>query len=92
MIRLARLEDGRLALTSNRPFPADILRVEYYREQRLFLLVYETEEAGSDLMPCEIRPETADLVQSSPDIQVIMLPENEQGPYGYTVPLIQVGV
>lgn len=93
MIELGQLRDGRLIVASNEPFPADIQRVEYYREQRLFVLVYEeTADYADDLMPCEISPELAAKIHSSPDIMVVAMAQKGQEPYGYPVPLVQVGV
>lgn len=84
--------DGRLILGSSESFPADIRYVEYYKEQRLFSLVFDTEEEESALMPCEIDCKTASIVQSSPNIMVIAMAEAGAEPYGYMVPLIQIGV
>ena len=93
MIELGQLRDGRLIVASNEPFPADVKRVEYYREQRLFLLVYEDDsEYADDLMPCEITPELTARIHASPDIMVIAMAGEGHEPYGYPVPLVQVGV
>ena len=92
MIRLGQSMDGRLILGSSESFPADIKYVEYYKEQRLFSLVFDTAEEESALMPCEISPKTASIVQTSPNIMVIAMAEAGVEPYGYTVPLIQIGV
>lgn len=92
MIRLGKTEDGRLILGSNETFPADIRHVEYYRDQRLFNLVFETPDDQSALMPCEICPRTAALVQKSPSLIIIAMAEKGVAPYGYTVPLVQIGV
>lgn len=93
MIELGQLKDGRLILASNQPFPADVMRVEYYRDPRLFILVYENgADRPDDLMPCEIAAEMAHKIESSADVMVVAMAENGQEPYGYQVPLIQVGV
>ena len=92
MIRLGQSMDGRLILGSSESFPADIRYVEYYKEQRLFSLVFDTDDEESALMPCEISTETASIVQSSPNIMVIAMAEAGSEPYGYMVPLIQIGV
>lgn len=84
--------DGRLILGSNEPFPADVKYVEYYKEQRLFSLIFDTGDEESTLMPCEICPKTAAIVQASPNIMVIAMAEAGQDPYGYMVPLVQIGV
>lgn len=92
MIRLGKTEDGRLILGSNESFPADIRHVEYYRDQRLFNLVFDTEDEQSALMPCEICRRTAALVHKSPSLIVIAMAEKGAAPYGYIVPLVQIGV
>ncbi len=92
MIRLGQAEDGRLLLGSNESFPADIKHVEYYKEQRLFNLVFDTEDEENRLMPCELCPKTAAIVQASPNIIVVAMAEAGQEPYGYAVPLVQIGV
>ncbi len=84
--------DGRLILGSNQTFPADIKHVEYYRDQRLFSLVFDTPDEESALMPCEICPKTATIVHASPNIIVIAMAEAGSEPYGYMVPLVQIGV
>lgn len=96
MIRLGKADDGRLVLGSNESFPADIKYVEYYKEQRLFNLVYDTKDEENDLMPLELCEETAAVVQSSPNIIIIAMKDDDQAPgaepLGYLVPLIQIGV
>ncbi|NQZ14610.1 MAG: hypothetical protein HRT94_07295 [Alphaproteobacteria bacterium] len=92
MIRLGQTQDKRLMVVSNQDFPSDVRRVEYYRDLRLFMLVYENEEDGSDLMPCEISEDVAQKVVESPDIIVIAMAQENTEPYGYHVPLVQIGV
>ena len=41
MIHLGLTNDKRLIMASNQALPSDIERVEYYREQKLFNLVFE---------------------------------------------------
>ena len=92
MIRLGQATDGRLILGSNETFPAAIKHVEYYKDQRLFSLVFETEDEQSSLMPCELCPRTAALVHASPNIMIIAMAEAGAEPYGYMVPLVQIGI
>ncbi len=92
MITLGQAMDGRLILGTNRPFPANVKYVEYYREQRLFSLVFDNEEEETALMPGELTPQNAAIVQASPNIMIIALAEPGTKPYGYMVPLIQIGV
>lgn len=92
MIHLAQNEDGRLVIASNEKFPSEVRRVEYYRDMKLFVLVYSEEEHGSDLMPCEVSEETAVKVAKSPDVVIVVMANKEKEPYGYQVPLVQIGL
>lgn len=92
MIRLAQATDGRLIIGSNQQFPGFVKHVEYYKEQRLFSLVFDMDDEQSALMPCELCPRTAAIVQSSPNIMIIAMAEEGREPYGYMVPLVQIGV
>jgi len=92
MIRLAQAQDKRLMVVSNQDFPGDIKRVEYYRDQRLFNLVYEDDALGSDLMPCEVSDDIAQKVHKSPDVMIIMMTDKYAEPMGYQVPLVQIGI
>ncbi len=93
MISLAQnSKDGRLILGSSQPFPADVKYVEYYRDQRLFSLVFDTTDEETALMPCEITDNTDKTVRVSPNIIIIAMAEPGVEPYGYMVPLIQVGI
>ena len=92
MIRLGQAEDGRLILGSNEPFPAAVKHVEYYIDQKLFNLVFDTDDEQSELMPHELCACTAGIVHSSPNIMIIAMAEAGAEPYGYMVPLVQIGV
>jgi hypothetical protein len=89
-IELGRLPDGGLIIVSDTHFTQDIRRVEYYRDQRLIMLVYEDPDHEGDLMHYELADVAASAVESSSSVMVI-----DQGPnrklYGYDVPLVQVG-
>jgi hypothetical protein len=92
MISLGRTLDGRLVLGSNQSFPAAVKYVEYYRDQKLMNLVFDTEDEETALMPNEADDHTAQIIHSSPNIMVIAMAEMGQNPYGYTVPLVQIGI
>ena len=92
MIKLAQSGDGVLVLASNQKFPSDIRRVEYHKEMKLMLLVYENDEDGSDLMPTEISDPTHNIICKSPEIMIVAMAEGDKKPYGYHVPLVQIGV
>ena len=92
MIQLAQSSDGRLIIASNQPFPADVKRVEYYREQKLFMLAFDDDEKSSDLMPCEVSDDIAKIIHASPDVVIMAMKEEGSEPYGYIVPLVQIGL
>ena len=89
-VELGILKDGGVMLASDQPLPHVIKRVEFYREQRLFMLVYNNEDQDSELMHYEIPENMAHPVEMSPDV-IIYSKYKDQGPIGYTVPLIKVG-
>lgn len=89
-IELGILNDGRVTLVCDRPLPDIVRRVEYYREQRLFMLVYNDGSLEDELMECEIPQDMADPVEKCPNIIIFTL-FPELAPVGYKAPLIKVG-
>lgn len=89
-IELGILHDGRVTLVSDRPLPDIVKRVEYYRDQRLFQLVYKNSEFEDYLMDCEIPENLADPVEKSPNVIIFTLFPGLE-PLGYKAPLIKVG-
>lgn len=92
MIRLGQTQDGRLIIGSGTNFPHDIRHVEYYRDQKLFNLVYDTPGEENELMPCEIGADVAAIVERSPDVVIICHGRNGRVESAYQIPLIQIGV
>jgi len=89
-IELGLLKDGGVMMVSDKPLPYIVSRVEYYRDQRLFLLVYNNEEEDSELMHYEIPEHMAPPVEKAPNVIIYSLfPDHE--PIGYKAPLIKVG-
>ena len=89
-IELGILNDGRVTLVCDKPLPDVVRRVEYYRDQKLFMLVYDDQEMEDQLMECEIPDHLAAPVEKSPNIIIFTLfPDLE--PLGYKAPLIKVG-
>ncbi len=90
-IELGVLHGGDVMLVSDTPLPDIVCRVEYYRDQRLFMLVYDGEDCSDDeLMHYELPERMAQPVENTPNIIIYSLfPNNE--PIGYKVPLVQVG-
>lgn len=89
-IELAILNDGRVTLVSDAPLPDVVRRVEYYREQRLFQLVYNDSKNEDHLMECEIPQHMALPVEKSPNVIIFTLFPGLE-PLAYKVPLIKVG-
>ena len=90
-IELGILHDGGVMMVSDTPLPDIVRRVEYYREQRLFMVVYSNEEEHPEqLMQYEVPEHMTPPVESTPNIVIYSLfPDRE--PIGYKVPLVQVG-
>jgi hypothetical protein len=88
---LGELPDGDLAIVSDETLPADIKRIEYYRSQRLFMLVYDLPDHEGDLMHYELKEEIADKVQRRSSVVVIEPDKTSGKPSGYYASLIQVG-
>jgi hypothetical protein len=90
-IELGQLPDGDLVLVSDASLPADVKRVEYYRDQRLFMLVYDLADHEGELMHYELRDDVAQKVERRSSL-VIVEPDAMTGkPMGYYASLIQVG-
>ncbi len=90
-IELGELPDGDLVLVSNKRLPADIKRIEYYRDQRLLMLVYDDLEHEGDLMHYELKDDVARKVERRSSM-VIIEPDLLTGrPSGCYASLIQVG-
>lgn len=90
-IELGQLPDGDLALVCDGSLPGAVKRVEYYRDQKLFMLVYDIPNHDGDLMHYELRTEVAEKVQRRSSM-VIIEPDSKSGkPMGYYTSLIQVG-
>ena len=87
-IELGILNDGGVMLVSDMPLPDVVCRVEYYRDQRLFMLVYD-ESDDDELMHYEIPERMTQPVENTPNIIIYSLFPNHE-PIGYKVPLVQV--
>lgn len=91
-IDIGKLKDGSLAAVSNEPFPSKVRHVEYYKEQRLFQIVFDDPEAEDMLITQELDAAGAHKAETAPDMMIVVMAENGTEPYGYDVPLIQIGV
>lgn len=91
-IDVARLTNGQLAMISDQPFPAPVKHIEYYKDQKLFQLVFSDPGAEDMLVTRELDPEAARIVETAPDIMVVVSTGDGGEPHGYDVSLIQIGV
>lgn len=90
-IELGQLPDGDLALVCDESLPGGVKRVEYYREQKLFMLVYDIPDHEGDLMHYELKDDVAEKVRKRSSM-VIVEPDLKTGrAMGYYTSLIQVG-
>lgn len=90
-VELGKLNDGGLVIMCDSPFPHEIRRIEYYREQHLMMLVYDNPTHEGDLMHYELNGIAAQSVESSPSVLVVdHSPDRKL--YSYDVPLVQVGI
>ena len=86
-IELGILNDGGVMLVSDQPLPRVVKRVEFYRDQKLMMLVYNSEEDESDLMHYEVPHDMVSSIETSPNVIIYSLFPNHE-PIGYKAPLI----
>ncbi len=90
---LGLLRDGAVMLMSNQAFRAPIKRVEFYRDVKLLMLVYDTDAAeDTELMDYELSDHVAGVVKQSAHNILVVEAQDPENLHGYDVPLIQVGV
>ena len=89
-INLGELPNGDLILASDEAFPSDVKRVEYYKSQKLFILIYENEAHESDLMHYELNDNVAAKVEKKSNLMIVE-PNENGAPIGYFASLIQIG-
>lgn len=89
-VDIAKLKNGKLALVTDESQPCDIKHIEYFKEQRLFQVIYENSVYDDWLIEDEFSPEAAAVIEGSPAIMVVVMAERGQEPYGYHVPLKQI--
>ena len=89
-IEIGILDDGRITLVCDKPLPDIVKRVEYYRDQRLVMLVYDGRELEDQLMECELPEHMSDPIEKAPNVVIFTLFPGLE-PVGYKAPLIKVG-
>ena len=90
-VDLGQLNDGRLAIVTDAALPATVRRVEYYREQRLFMFIYDLPDHEGDLMHYELPDDVARDIERAGELVVVVNDVAKAHQYDYTVPLIKVG-
>lgn len=88
-IELGILHDGSVMMVSDQPLRDFVCRIEYYKDQRLFMLVYDGEDLDDELMHYEIPYDMKMHVEKSPNVILYSLYPNRE-PIGYKVPLVQI--
>jgi hypothetical protein len=91
-IEIAHMRNGALALLTDDDLPARVKYIEYYREQRLFQLVFDESTVPDMLVTREMDDNASRIIQSAPDMMVVVMAPQGGSPYGYDAPLIQIGV
>ncbi len=89
---LCELPDGTLMIVTDRRLPAEALRIEYYRDQRLLMLIYDKENHEGDLMHHELPQDVVRKVILARRIIVVAYSNDNEEPDQFSVPLIQIGV
>lgn len=89
-IELSTLKDGGVLLVNDGAVKDILKRIEFYRDQRLMMLVYHDEQIQSDLIEYQVPDNMVQTVDQSPDVIVYTMFENHD-PIGYKVPLVKVG-
>lgn len=90
-VNLGQMPDGDLVIVSDQTLPDDVKRVEYYRDQKLFMLVYANDDHEGDLMHYELADDVARKVERKTALMIIEPDKNSGKPMGYYASLIQVG-
>jgi hypothetical protein len=91
MIHLGQTDDGRLLIASNQPLPSKIKCVEYYREQKLFTFSFEDPNDDDIILPYEVSEKSAEIIEISPNVIIIVTAPEGHERQEYLCPLIQVG-
>lgn len=89
-LELGKLRDGRMMMMCDAPFPHVVQRVEYYRDQRLFLLVYDHPDQQDDLLHYELNEVSAKLADTNSSILIVSRLAGDQKIHGYGVELVKV--
>ncbi len=90
-IQMGHLPEGDLVMVCDQKLPAEVKRVEYFRDQKLLMLVYLNGDREDELMHYELSDNYARKVELKSSL-VIVEPDIQTGQQmGYYTSLIQVG-
>ena len=90
-IQLGYLQNGNVAFLSDKPLAHAVKRVEYYKDQKLFMMVYDDPEHEGDLMHYELSDEAAHKVEHARNVMIYIDDAGTGQPMGYYTYLVQVG-
>ncbi len=82
--------DKELIFASNEPFPAELLRVEFYADTKLFVMVFNDGDSEGILLDHEVTDDLMPHIKNVATITAIYY-EDEEPVDGYKVPLIRLG-
>ena len=91
-IDLCELPDGTLMIITDKRLPATARRIEYYRDQKLLMLVYDQDSHEGDLMHHELPEDAIQKVSTARRILIVVCSNSNQNTEYFYVPLIQIGV
>ncbi len=91
-IELGYLADGNIALASDTAFEHEVKRVEYYRDQKLLMLVYQGGDKEDDLLHYELNDDAAYKVEHARNVVIYADNAGNGQPEAYFTYLIKVGL
>lgn len=91
-MQLGQGDTGHLIIVSDSPFPSEVKRVEYFRDQKLFNIVFSDESHPGDMSELELPDDIDHIVRRSPAQIVIMNVSDPEDVENYEVPLVHVGI
>ncbi len=90
-IQMGNLPEGDLVMVCDKKLPSDVKRVEYFRDQKLLMLIYEDQDHEGDLMHYELPDAYASKVELKSSLVIIEQDPETGKKMGYYTSLIQVG-
>ncbi len=88
-VELGKLPNGTMVVVTDTPFPHMVKRIEFYKDQKLVMLVYDDPEHEGDLMDYELTDQASECISGSPSMHILTAVPGEEL-RGYDVPLVTV--